>query len=422
MGDPCRVVAVLGTRPEAIKLAPVIRALRSESLAFDTRVVVTGQHRQMLDQVLRRFRISPDADLDVMRPNQRLGELTGRILDSVDAILSDLRPDLLIVQGDTTTAFVTTLAGFYHHIPVAHVEAGLRTYDLRNPFPEEANRRLISVLADVHFAPTHASAEALVQEGIPPDRVAVTGNTVVDALETLLDVPFSFAGTPLESLPLDGRRVILVTSHRRESWGRDLENICLAIRDIVGAFPDVAVVYPVHLNPNVRSTVERTLADAERVYLTEPLDYLTFINLARTSLLILTDSGGIQEEAPTLGKPVLLLRSVTERPEAFLAGRASIVGTSRAEIVRQTSRLLSDATAYGAMTRGENPYGDGRAAERIARGIQRWRRGQLPLLSAKDEFDPSPLPEASRGRSVHETALPAACGVGAADPAGLPGS
>jgi UDP-N-acetylglucosamine 2-epimerase (non-hydrolysing) len=412
MGDPCRVVAVLGTRPEAIKLAPVIRALRSESRAVDTRVVVTGQHREMLDQVLSRFRITPDADLDVMRPNQRLGELTGRILHSVEAVLSDLGPDLLIVQGDTTTAFVTTLAGFYHQIPVGHVEAGLRTYDLGNPFPEEANRRLISVLADLHFAPTQTSAEALVREGIPPERIGVTGNTVVDALETLLDVPCSFAGTPLDGLPFDGRRVILVTSHRRESWGQDLENICLAIRDIVEAFPDVAVVYPVHLNPNVRSTVERTLAEAERVYLTEPLDYLTFINLARKSLLILTDSGGIQEEAPTLRKPVLLLRRVTERPEAFLAGRSSIVGTSRAEIVRQTSRLLSDASAYRAMTMGQNPYGDGRAAERIVHAIRRWRRGQLPLLPPEDEFRAPGPPEASRGRSLHETSLPAACSVG----------
>jgi UDP-N-acetylglucosamine 2-epimerase (non-hydrolysing) len=304
------------------------------------------------------------------------------------------------------------MAGFYHQIPVAHVEAGLRSYDLKNPFPEEANRRLISVLADLHFAPTRASAEALVREGTPPERVAVTGNTVVDALETLLDVPCSFTRTPLDGLPLDERRIVLVTSHRRESWGQDLENICLAIRDIVDAFPDVAVVYPVHLNPNVRSTVERTLTGADRVYLTEPLDYLTFINLARKSLLILTDSGGIQEEAPTLRKPVLLLRKVTERPEAFLAGRATIVGTSRPEIVRHTSRLLSDASAYDAMTMGENPYGDGRAAGRIARGIRRWRRGQLPLLPAQDEFHPPALTDASRGRPEQEMSIPAPCRVG----------
>jgi len=238
----------------------------------------------------------------------------------------------------------------------------------------------------VHLAPTSGAAAALVREGTTRSRVAVTGNTVVDALQMLLDAPFSFRGTPLDGVDLTDRRIILVTSHRRESWGRDLEQICLAIRDLVRAFPDVAVVYPVHLNPNVQVTVQQTLAGAERVYLTEPLDYLTFINLAKRSCFILTDSGGVQEEAPTLGKPLLLLRNVTERPEAFEAGRAVIVGTSRAEIVRAASRLLSDSDLYEAMSTGDNPYGDGRASARIVRALRRWRQGRLPLLLPHDEF------------------------------------
>lgn len=388
MNGSCRIMAVLGTRPEAIKLAPVIRALKSEG-NLDTTVVVTGQHRQMLDQVLACFAISPDVDLDIMRPDQGLGDLTGRILNSIESALSAIRPDLLLVQGDTTTAFVVALAGFYQRVPVAHVEAGLRTYDLHNPFPEEANRRLISVLADLHFAPTQTSAEALVDEGVPIERIAITGNSVVDALNTLLDGPRPPMKTATEHLPLDGRRVIVVTSHRRESWGQDLENICLAIRDIVHSFNDVAVVYPVHLNPNVRSTVEEVLAGTERVFLTPPLDYFAFINLARRAELILTDSGGIQEEAPSLGVPVLLLRRVTERPEAFVAGRARIVGTARADILRHTTQLLTDPEAYAAMITGENPYGDGHAAERIALGIRRWRDGQLPLLPEGSEFQPA---------------------------------
>jgi UDP-N-acetylglucosamine 2-epimerase (non-hydrolysing) len=388
MAKEYRVLVVLGTRPEAIKLAPVIRALKSGSGEFDTKVVVTGQHRFMLDQVLNLFDITPDADLAVMRPNQSLGELTGRLLQSLETLLARRHPDLLMVQGDTTTAFVTALAGFYHQIPVAHVEAGLRSYDLLNPFPEEANRRLISVVTDVHFAPTARAAEALVRQGTPRDQVAVTGNTVVDALKTFLDTPFSFRSTPVDGLSVNGHRIILVTSHRRESWGQDLEQICLAIRDIVRAFPDVVVVYPVHLNPNVQATAQQILAGVERVHLTEPLDYLTFVNLAKRSFFILTDSGGVQEEAPTLGKPLLLLRRVTERPEAFEAGQADVVGTSRAEIVRAASRLLSDRERYLAMASGENPYGDGHAAERIALALGRWRLGRRPLLSAEDEFHP----------------------------------
>jgi UDP-N-acetylglucosamine 2-epimerase (non-hydrolysing) len=380
-----RAAVVLGTRPEAIKLAPVIRALKAETSTNAT-VIVTGQHRQMLDQVLQRFRIVPDVDLDLMSPNQSLGELTGRVLRSVEAELLRLRPDVILVQGDTTTAFVAALAGFYQRIPVAHVEAGLRSNDLQHPFPEEANRRLLSIVTAVHLAPTSGAAAALVREGIARSRVAVTGNTVVDALDMLLDGPSTLRGTPLDGVDLEDHRIILVTSHRRESWGHDLEQICLAIRDLVRAFPDVAVVYPVHLNPNVQATVQQILAGAERVHLTKPLDYPTFITLAKQSHFILTDSGGVQEEAPTLRKPLLLLRSVTERPEAFEAGRAAIVGTSRAEIVRAASQLLTDVDRYEAMSTGENPYGDGRASARIVRALRRWRQGRLPLLLPQDEF------------------------------------
>jgi UDP-N-acetylglucosamine 2-epimerase (non-hydrolysing) len=384
-----RVAVVLGTRPEAIKLAPVIRALRRKAPEIVVHVIVTGQHRQMLTQVLQRFHITPDVDLAVMRPNQSLTGLTGRVLRAIDALLGRISPDVLMVQGDTTSAFATALAGFYHRIPVAHVEAGLRSDDLQNPYPEEANRRLLSIVTRLHLAPTRRAADALVREGAPRDLVAVTGNTVVDALQTLLDRPCSFEGTSLEGLDLDGRRIVLVTSHRRESWGRDLEQICLAIRDLVRMFPDVAAVYPVHLNPNVQATVRRLLEGAERVHLTEPLDYLTFINLAKRSFVILTDSGGIQEEAPTLGKPLLLLRRVTERPEAFEAGRAAVAGTSRTEIVGAASQLLTDPDRYRAMARGDNPYGDGRAAERIVRALQRWREGRRPLLAPEHEFRPN---------------------------------
>jgi len=381
-----RVVIVLGTRPEAIKLAPVIRALRRRG-EVETIVVSTGQHRQMLDQVLARFELVPDRDLDLMQPNQSLPDLTSRALAAMSGVLGELSPGLLMVQGDTTTAFVAALAAFYRKIPVAHVEAGLRSRDTRNPFPEEINRRLASVLTDIHFAPTSLSRRNLLGEGVGSDAIAVTGNTVVDALHTLLEAPFSFEATPLAEIPLEGHRVILVTSHRRESWGSDLENICLALRDLVETHPDVRVVYPVHMNPNVRTTVHSLLDGVDRIHLTEPLDYLTFINLLRRSYLILTDSGGVQEEAPTLRKPLLLLRMVTERPEAFELGMAKVVGTGHDDIFFEASRLLSDASAYREMTGDRNPYGDGRAGERIAAAIGRWMRDERPLLSPEEELD-----------------------------------
>lgn len=384
-----RVAVVMGTRPEAIKMAPVVHALRRHPDLFQTLVVATAQHRQMLDQVMAIFRIAPDVDLDLMQPDQSLSELAARVLKTMDATLRDLQPDLLLVQGDTTTVLATALAAFHLGVPVGHVEAGLRSHDLRNPFPEEMNRRLTSVLTAVHLAPTPLAAEELKQERIDPSRIVVTGNTVVDALHELLREPFDIDATPLAGLPLDRGRLLVVTSHRRESWGRDLENTCLALRDLVGRFADLQVVYPVHLNPNVRRTVIEMLGDAGRIHLTEPLDYFTFVNLMRRSHLILTDSGGVQEEAPTLGKPLLVLRKLTERPEAFQAGLSRVVGNSRETIVAEASRLLEDPHAYRSMVSAANPFGDGRASERIVLALSRWAASQTPLLTADEEFRPA---------------------------------
>jgi UDP-N-acetylglucosamine 2-epimerase (non-hydrolysing) len=391
-GGRKRIAVVMGTRPEAIKMAPVVHALRRRSEHFETIVIAAAQHRQMLDQVLSNFRIYPDIDLDLMRQDQSLSELASRVLTTMDATLRDLRPDLLMVQGDTTTVLATALAAFHRNIPVAHVEAGLRSHDLRNPFPEEMNRRLTSVLTSIHLAPTPVARQELERENIPAIRIVVTGNTVVDALRQLIDEPFEWRGTPLESIQLEGHRLLVVTSHRRESWGEDLENTCLALRDLVQRFSDLLVVYPVHLNPNVRKTVMTILAGAERIHLTEPLDYLAFVNLMRRCHLILTDSGGVQEEAPTLGKPLLVLRKLTERPEAFQAGLSKVVGNSRNAIVSEACRLLEDDRAYRAMVSSDNPFGDGRAAERILMALERWASGRSPLLDQEEQFaPPSPV-------------------------------
>lgn len=386
MSNRCRVMAVLGTRPEAIKLALVIRELRQRSEEFETAVVHTGQHRTMLDDFLKLFEIKPDYDLDVMRPNQTLGLLTGRILDTVENACKRFEPHIVLVQGDTTTAFGSALAAHYCRVPVAHVEAGLRSYDMNNPFPEEANRRMISVLADIHFAPTALSHDALLAEGVPAEKIVVTGNTVVDALQALDKFSASFQQTPLDGIPNDHRRLILVTSHRRESWGADQQNMCLALKDLVATHHDIRVIYPVHMNPNVRSTVNALLGGVERIHLIEPLDYLSFVSLLRRCFLVLTDSGGIQEEAPTFHKPVLVLRRLTERPEASEFGMARIVGMSREGIVREAERLLTDTDAYQDMSAGDNPYGDGKAAQRIVEAIARWHQKKVPLLEPDKEF------------------------------------
>jgi UDP-N-acetylglucosamine 2-epimerase (non-hydrolysing) len=396
---PCRVIAVLGTRPEAIKLALVIHELRRRSTEFETAVVHTGQHRTMLDQALQHFKIKPDFDLDVMRANQSLSMLTCRVVDTVENACHRFNPNIVLVQGDTTTAFGAALAAYYCKISVGHIEAGLRSHDIYNPFPEEANRRLVSIVTEIHFAPTALSRDALLAEGVPAGKIVVTGNTVVDALRGLGDLPHSWEDTPLAGIPVDGKRLLLVTSHRRESWGTDQENMCLALKDLVNLHSDIRVIYPVHMNPNVRSTINALLGDIDRIHLTEPLDYMTFVSLLRRCFMVLTDSGGIQEEAPTFHKPVLVLRKLTERPEASQFGMAKIVGMSREGIFGEAERLLSDAAEYKYMSEGENPYGDGRASERIVEAITRWHQGKTPLLDPEKEFKLPPRSHQSRRKT-----------------------
>lgn len=397
--NPCRVIAVLGTRPEAIKLALVIHELRRRSTEFETAVVHTGQHRTMLDQALQHFKIKPDFDLDVMRTNQTLSMLTCRVVDTVENACLRFKPNIVLVQGDTTTAFGSALAAYYCKIPVGHIEAGLRSHDIYNPFPEEANRRLVSVVTEIHFAPTALSRDALLAEGVSAAKIVVTGNTVVDALRGLGNLPHSWENTPLAGIPADDKRLLLVTSHRRESWGSDQENMCLALKDLVSLHPDIRVIYPVHMNPNVRSTINALLGGVERIHLTEPLDYLTFVSLLRRCFIVLTDSGGIQEEAPTFHKPVLVLRKLTERPEASQFGMAKIVGMSRKGIFAEAERLLSDGEEYKYMSEGDNPYGDGRASERIVEAITRWHQGKSPLLDAEKQFKLPPRPQSRRRKS-----------------------
>ena len=407
MPKPCRVIAVLGTRPEAIKLALVIHELRRRSKDFETAVVHTGQHRTMLDQALQHFKIKPDFDLDVMRANQTLSMLTCRVVDTVENACHRFKPDMVLVQGDTTTAFGAALAAYYCKIPVGHIEAGLRSHDIYNPFPEEANRRIVSVVTEIHFAPTAYSRDALLAEGVPAGKVVVTGNTVVDALRGLGNLPHSWEDTPLADIPTDDKRLLLVTSHRRESWGTDQENMCLALKDLVIRHPDIRVIYPVHMNPNVRSTVNALLEGIDRVHLVEPLDYLTFVSLLRRCFMVLTDSGGIQEEAPTFHKPVLVLRKLTERPEASQFGMAKIIGMSRERIFSEAERLLSDTEEYRYMSEGDNPYGDGRASERIVEAITRWHQGRTPLLEPEKEFKlpPRSLPRRRKTDAPEETKL-----------------
>jgi UDP-N-acetylglucosamine 2-epimerase (non-hydrolysing) len=395
----CRVIAVLGTRPEAIKLALVIQELRQRFSEFEAAVVHTGQHRTMLDQALRLFKIKPDFDLDVMRPNQTLSSLTARVLDTVENACRRFEPHMMLVQGDTTTAFAASLAAFYCKIPVGHVEAGLRSRDIYNPFPEEVNRRLVSVVAQIHFAPTATARNNLLAEGIPTDRIVVTGNTVVDTLRMLGRMPDSWENSALAGIPRDGRHLVLVTSHRRESWGADQESMCLALKDLVRRHDDIRIIYPVHMNPNVRSTVNALLQGEDRIHLTEPLDYIAFVSLLRSCFLILTDSGGVQEEAPTFKKPVLVLRKVTERPEASEFGMAKIIGMSRERIVAEASRLLTDKDAYQEMSNGDNPYGDGHSSERIVEAVARWYKKETPLLPPEKEFKLPPRPQPRRRKT-----------------------
>jgi UDP-N-acetylglucosamine 2-epimerase (non-hydrolysing) len=374
-GVKTRVMVVCGTRPDTIKLAPVILELARRAERFDTFVLATGQHREMLDQVLRVFGITPDADLAIMEEGQTPFEITARALDGLRPIMEEVAPDVVVCQGDTTTTFAAALAAFYLKIPVAHVEAGLRSGDKLNPFPEEANRRLTTVLADLHFAPTPAARANLLAENIADDRITVTGNTVIDALLTVAGSGDEGSG-PVTAQPeaptapgsdeAEPTRTILVTCHRRENWGAPMEDIMGAIVDVADARPDVRVLVSVHPNPRVRSVVDRVLAGHPRIQVVEPVEYVPFVRMMQRAALILTDSGGIQEEAPSLGVPVLVLRKVTERPEGVEAGTVKVVGVAREAIVRETLALLDDPEAYARMARAVNPYGDGRAAIRIA--------------------------------------------------------
>lgn len=367
-----RVLAVFGTRPEAIKLAPVILRLR-DTPGVVCRTCATAQHRSMLDQVLELFEIAPDHDLDLMAPDQTLEALTARVLTGMGRVIAEEKPDMVLVQGDTTTCFAAALAAFYARVPIAHVEAGLRTGDLAAPFPEEANRALVSRIADVHFAPTARARDNLLAEAIPAGRIRVTGNTVVDALfavrARVRAVPADHwartLGDGLTANWLTAEKRVLVTGHRRENFGRGFEDLCQAIRTLAERHVDWQFLYPVHLNPNVQQPVQRILEGLENVMLTEPQDYLPFVWLMDTADLILTDSGGVQEEAPSLGKPVLVMRDVTERPEAVEAGTVRLVGTDRGRIVDAVESVLLDDGVYARMARAHNPYGDGHAAERI---------------------------------------------------------
>lgn len=368
-----KTLCIFGTRPEAIKMAPLALALAADE-RFDAKVCVTGQHREMLDQVLGLFSITPEFDLNIMKPGQDLTDVTTSILQGLKGVLSEFKPDIVLVHGDTATTFAASLAAYYQQIPVAHVEAGLRTGNLYSPWPEEGNRKLTGALAKLNFAPTDTSRNNLLREGVSPDNIVVTGNTVIDAL---LDVvkrldqdPELLAQASEPAAFLDpARKLILVTGHRRESFGDGFERICQALMEVAQQHPEVDIVYPVHLNPNVREPVNRLLNGIGNIYLIAPLDYLPFVHMMSRAHIILTDSGGVQEEAPSLGKPVLVMRDTTERPEAVSAGTVKLVGTNTLDIVRELNRLLVDSTAYQAMSYAHNPYGDGQACQRILEAL-----------------------------------------------------
>ncbi|HHW03919.1 MAG TPA: UDP-N-acetylglucosamine 2-epimerase (non-hydrolyzing) [Thermoanaerobacterales bacterium] len=360
-----KILTVFGTRPEAIKMSPLVQELKRNEF-FHCEVAVTAQHRQMLDQVLSLFDVVPDYDLDIMTDRQTLFDITARALTGLKDVLEKSRPDLVLVHGDTTTTFIGALAAFYMHIKVGHVEAGLRTFDKWLPFPEEMNRKLTGSLADLHFSPTKTARNNLLREGVRSDSIFVTGNTVIDALKTTVKENFIFSTNILNELDYKGKKVILVTAHRRENLGEPLRNICLGLKDIVEKNPDVVLVYPVHLNPAVRDVVEKILGGQERIVLLPPLDTDEMHNLMARCYMVMTDSGGLQEEAPSLGKPVLVLRRETERPEAVKAGTVKVIGTDRRNVYEEAAKLLCDRTAYDRMAGAINPYGDGRASQRIA--------------------------------------------------------
>lgn len=375
MNRSVRVMTVFGTRPEAVKMAPLVRALAA-SPDVDATVCVTAQHREMLDQVLEVFSIVPDDDLDIMEPSQTLGTITRKAMSGMEEVIERRKPDIVLVHGDTTTTFAAALAAFYQQVAIGHVEAGLRTYDKYSPFPEEMNRQLADVLSDLYFAPTLWSAENLWREGKQPEKVFITGNTAIDAMKTT--VKPDYRHPVLDALPR-GTRMVYMTAHRRENFGEKLRNICRAALQLVEEFPDVQLIYPVHLNPNVQNTVRDILGNHPRIHLIDPLGVVDNHNFMSRATLILTDSGGIQEEAPSLGVPVLVMRDTTERPEGIAAGTLKLVGTSQEDIYSAAERLLTDEAHYRDMAGRKNPYGDGRASERIVQAIlHHFGRGERP--------------------------------------------
>lgn len=371
-----KILCVFGTRPEAIKMAPVIRQLKIQDSRFKTKVCVTAQHRSMLDEVLRMFKIRPDYDLNIMQENQTLEHITKQVIEKISPVFKKEKPDLALVHGDTSTTLLTTLAAFYQKIPVGHVEAGLRSHNYEHPFPEEANRRLADALCALHFAPTQTAKKNLLAENIPAENIFVTGNSVIDALLWAVSQPHEFQNPILKKFfsnhpiaPSPHHPIILVTAHRRENFGTPLANICKALRLVADKYKNVRMIYPLHLNPNVQHPVKKILQNHPRILLLAPLNYLDFSHLIKECAFVVTDSGGLQEEAPSLGKPVLVLREVTERPEAVQAGTVRIIGTEQNRIFSEIARLLTDKKHYHKMANAVNPYGDGKASERIARAI-----------------------------------------------------
>jgi len=371
-----KVLCVFGTRPEAIKMAPVVKELRKFPDRFVVKVCVTAQHREMLDQVLRLFDIHPDFDLDIMRENQSLTKVTSEVLTRLEPIVVAEKPEWVLIQGDTTTVMAAALVAFYHRVKIGHVEAGLRTWNKFHPFPEEINRTIVDRVADLYFAPTETARQNLLREGADETKIIVTGNTVIDALLEVAPRPYRWDGGPLAAVPQQGR-LILVTAHRRENFGDPMRNIATALREIAARYRDVPIVFPIHSNPLVRRIVRKELGDVANIYLLEPLDYLSLVQVMKRAYLVLTDSGGLQEEAPYLGKPVLVLRGVTERPEAVVAGTVKVIGTESAAIVRETIRLLEDRAEYERMARAVNPYGAGHASERIVAAMSDEMRSPL---------------------------------------------
>ena len=376
-----RLMTVFGTRPEAIKMCPLVLEMHKYPEYIEPIVAVTAQHREMLDQVLELFHIKPDYDLNIMASGQTLYDITTRALNGLKEVIEEAKPDMVLVHGDTTTTFAGALAAFYAQVPVGHVEAGLRTGNKYSPYPEEMNRKLTGSIADMHFAPTSTSKENLLKENVNPEAIMVTGNTVIDALQTTVKANYEFADAEFNKIFARGNRLILMTTHRRENLGEPMRNVYKALRKVLETHADVEAIFPVHKNPKVREIVQEELGGLERVHLIEPMDYEPFANLMGKVDIVLTDSGGIQEEAPALGKPVLVLRDTTERPEAVYAGTVKLVGTGYEDVLRETNLLLDDPAHYQKMAEAANPYGDGKACERIIRAILQKKGYNIKILS-----------------------------------------